>query len=693
MKEMSASRKIHFSISALAIATLVACGGGSSGTSTAQLSGVAAYGAPMAGATVTLTDSTGTIRNATAGADGGYTLDVTGLTTPFLLKASGSSGDAIKEYTALVVSAPKAGETATANVTPLTHALVTMVSSDGTSPNEFTDVNKLKGLDTSKLSTALTNLQAVLKDVLADAQLPANFDPLTISFKADRTTPADTLLDTIKVSISDQGVALTNARVPVADTTNNTSVATVTLKGTSATAPAALPKPSVNVSDLKGLDAFIKDANACLALAPSDRASKDSAGAYTFKGACANVSGFDTLNYKAYGYSLNQLWGARLLEQIPDNSTMLTPEFLLFLDGGNKALVRLASTSPNGGRVYFETAAKTSSGWQIIGNQRNYDASVSVRFYRQSDLSTNGYTIPSTYTNSVDAGKNVGKLDAYSSRLVFSFNQSGPNGSNVYAVRVKGPGLPTNGIVLTRSSACGTGDYLGFYSNNGTLPATSTALPTTSSSNSWVLDVANFGPAYKGADFYNQYRGLTSTGLPSTSTGNNIATTPVSMSSIPEFALYNWEVFTTSSGSNPATFTSRIITRPLAASEGGKLPWASLKQDALDYIDPNNTAKNVELTSAMFSWNTSTPAVTSAYLYGSNTAGRMNMGQSVAKLGDTSISLSTASESDGNGKVCSYAKVPNFSAMAGYREVGLRQTTDRGLTLQQYSYHTGRTAN
>ena len=34
---------------------------------------------------------------------------------------------------------------------------------------------------------------------------------------------------------------------------------------------------------------------------------------------------------------------------------------------------------------------------------------------------------------------------------------------------------------------------------------------------------------------------------------------------------------------------SIIITRPLAASEGNKLPWASLNQDALDYINPSNT--------------------------------------------------------------------------------------------------------
>lgn len=697
MKNLPVSRQIQFSLSTLAIATLVACGGGGGGgTNTAQLTGVAAYGAPMAGATVTVNDATGNNKSVTAGADGSFSIDVTGLTAPFLLKAIFNSGDSVKEYSSLVVSAPKTGETSTANVTPLTHALVTMVSSDGTSPNEFAEASKLKNLDTSKLSTALTTLQAVLKDVLADAQLPSTFDPLTISFKADRASAADTLLDTIKVSVSDQGVALTNARVPASDT-GGSSVATVTLKGTS-DSPASLAKPTVDVSELKGLDAFMRDANTCLALAPADRVSKDSLGSYTFKGACANVTGFDTVNYKSNGYSLNQLWGARLLEQIPANSTLLTPEFLLFLDSGNKALVRLASTSASGGRVYFETAAKTATGWQIIGNQRNFDASVGVRIYRQTDLSTNGWTIPSIYTNSTDAGKNVGKFDAYTSRLSFSFNQSGPNGSNVYAVRVKGPGLPASGIVMARSSACGTKDYLGFYRNNGTLPAASTtALPTSSSSTSWTLDVKNIGSSYKGSDFYNQYRGLSNTGAPSTSTSNNTAAQAVDMKSIPEFALYTWEVFTTVSGSTPAeTFTSRIVTRPLAASEGSKLPWANLNQDALDYIDPSNASKNVEQTTASFSWalpNTAAPAVTSAYIFGSNTAGRMNMGQSVTKLGDTRVNLVANAEADGNGKVCSYAKVPTFTATEGYREVGLRQTTDRGLTLQQFSHHTARVAN
>lgn len=603
----------------------------------------------------------------------------------------------------MITTAPKAGETATANVTPLTHAIVTMASSDGTNPNEFTNTDKLKALDASKVSIALSNLQASLSSVLVNAQLPANFDPMTASFRADRNNAADVLLDTIKVAVSDQGVSLTNARAPIDDASSGTQTNTVTLKGTQSTAPLALPAPTVTAVNMKGLDSFQVQINKCLALAPSSRASKDTNGVITLQSDCANISAFAS-NYKGYGYTLSQLWGNRFLEGIPENSTLDTPEFLLFLNSGTKALVRLATRSSSGGRVYYETAEKTNDTWQVTGNQRNYDASIGVRLNKQTDLSTNGWTIPSTYTNSVDKGTNVGKFDAYSSRLNFVFNQQGPNGSDVYAVRVKGPGLPSAGIVLARSSSCGTNDYLAFFRNNGTLPSLASnapALPSNSATSAWVLDVASFGNNYKGTEFYKQYRGMTTTGSPSSSTSNNIAPTAINMNEIPEFALYTWEVFTVASGTVAAeSFTSRIITRPLAATEGAKQPWATFSADSLEYLNPNSIAKAGELTTATISWtlpSASAPKVTSAYVYGSAAAAsgtvRMNMGQAIAKLGDTNLTVTASAESDGAGQTCTYAKVPGFTSTADYREIGTRQTTDRGLVLQQFSFHTGRAAN
>jgi hypothetical protein len=694
--------KLQIGLTTLASACLLACGGSNTtASSDAQMTGTAAYGSPMAGAAIVLTDAAGQTVSATSGADGTYTVKVTGFTAPFLVKASLGSGDSVKEYLALVTAAPKVGETGTANVTPLTHALVTMASSDGASPNEFSDTAKLKALDSTKLTAALGNLQTALKEVLADAGLPGTFDPLTSTLKADRNSPADVLLDTIKVTVSDQGVGLTNARVPVNNDSETSNSATVTIKGTPTVAPAALPKPTVAVADMKGLDGLQIELNNCLALAPAARASKAVNGVYTLLGACANMTGFAS-NYKGYGYTLSQLYGPRLLNTIPEGSSLDTPEFLLFLDNGNKALVRLASKSKSGGLVYFEIAAKGADGkWTIVGNQRDFDASIGTALYRQADLSTYGSTIAATAVNSPDKGKNIGRFNAYSSRLNLNFNPQGPNAANVYAVRVKGPGLPTSGVVLARSSGCGTNDYLAFYSNNGSLPAAALATPTSSTGNQWILDVKNMGTDYTGTDFYNQYRGLATNGSPSTSTANITAATPVDMQTITEFAVYTWEVFKTASGSTPAaTFTSRIVARPLAPSEGSKQPWANLSADTLDYLKPASTSKTGELSTASVGWSlpsTTAPVVASAYMIGSGTANgtavTMNMSQSVAKLGDTSLSLTAAAESNGLGQACTYDKLPAFTATTGSRSAGTRQTTERGLRLQSYSYHSGRTAN
>lgn len=689
-----------FVVSCISAATLIACGGGGGGGGDAKvstISGVAAYGAPLAGASITVMDATGKSANpATSAADGSYFVDVTGLTAPLLVKASGESGDAVREYLTLLTSTPAAGQTTTANVTPLTTALVSMASSDGASPGEFASADKLKALDSAKLAKALSNLQAALKDVLADAGLPANFDPTAATFKADRSSAADVLLDTIKVSVSDQGVSLTNVRVPVDETTDTAPTSTVTLKGTEA-APAALAKPAVASAALKGLDYLQTQINACLALAPDDRAALTATGEYTLKGACNQITGY-AANYKAWGYTLSQLWGRRLFNNIPANSTLEPIEFLLFMNDGKKAMVRMASRSSNGGTVFFEVAEKGDDGtWKIVGNQRNYDAGVEVRMLRASDKSTNGLVIPSTFTSNADAGKNVGFFDYYESRLSFNFDQQGPNGGGVYAVRVKGAGLPDKGLVLTRSSSCGTQNNLVLYRNDGTLPplpaSNMSTPPASATSGSWTLDIANYGDRYKGTDFYNQRRGLNSTGAPSTNVGNRFSPKAVDMKTIPEFALYKWEVFTIASGTTPAdTFTSRIVTRPLAASEGAKQPWANPSTAMLGYVNPTDTAKAAELTGADLSWNL---PFASAYVHGESGSPlqRLSIGKRVSKLGDTSVTATAAQEADGNGTPCANTKLPAFTATTGYREIGLRQTTERGLVLSQFAYHAARAGN
>lgn len=47
---------------------------------------------------------------------------------------------------------------------------------------------------------------------------------------------------------------------------------------------------------------------------------------------------------------------------------------------------------------------------------------------------------------------------------------NGSNATGVYAVKITGTSLPEKGLVLARSSVCGTGDSMTIYSGDGTLP-------------------------------------------------------------------------------------------------------------------------------------------------------------------------------------------------------------------------------
>ena len=696
----------HGVISSIAAAALVACGGGGTATPTdtsAYVSGTAAYGAPLANASITVQDSTGKTVTATADSAGLYRALVTGFTSPLLVTAIGNSGDAVRTYRALMSATVAAGITGHANVTPLTDAIVAMASSDGKSPEEFADVAKLKGIDPDRLAKAVSALAAIIKDVAADLGV-ANFDPLTAEFKADRSSGGDKLLDTIKVSIDSSGVSLRNVAIPLdTDAAGAPAAATVVIKDVATAVAGALPK-SVVTDSATLVDTWVAQVNKCLALPQASRVSTDSADMpIALLGDCANISGFAN-NYKRNGYTLLQYWGNQLRNVLPDGATINPPEvqgYLKNVAGEVLAIVRISYSSPKGTGSYFEVARKVGAVWSVEGNQRKYDASIGFRVFRRTDVSTNHY-VPSF---GPDKGKDVGNFSAYLTSFRLSFNQSGPNGADVYAIRVKGPGLPVLGLVMARSSACGTGDYMSFYSNNGVIPAAPAVnsifpLVTTSAGNTYEIGLAPFGRDFTGSDFYNEYRGRNSDGTPSTRVGNSIAPAPVDVTTIPELAAYTFEVFKAGSTAVADTFIVRNVAKPFAVDFVAKLPWATQSDGNLKFADPT-AAFTGELSSAALSWTTpvGAPWVTSAYLFGSGNDTsttpvfrRMNMGSPVKSLGDASLTVLAAEERDGNNTPCAYAKVPPFTVTTGYREVGLRQSRLDGTSMQQSVNHQGRVA-
>lgn len=641
----------------------------------------------MGGAVITATDATGKTAKTTTSADGKYSLGLAGFTAPVAVTATLPSGGAVKVYRALLDSLPTEGSV-NANVTPLTDAVAALTSGTADAGAFTKDLIRLKQLDSAKLAAANNLLKTVLGNVTTELGVASDFDPLKTPFDADRTSGADKLLETVKVTTTELGITLTNVRVSVS---SGSDVVSVTIAPDATQAPTALPKPTIT-TDYKPLDSWVSQLNQCLAMAPVSRVSVDTSGEPTaLQGDCAKISGFSS-SYLRNGYSLLQRWGKVLLA-LPQGAQAQLPETVGFFKsdaGRDQIFFRVAVNTAKGGTSYEEVAEKDDSGqWHVVGNQLPFDASISVRVVRVDDVSTNPW-VPFA---GPDKGLKVGTFSRYESTMSLNFNQAGPNAAEVYAVRVTGPGLRSGGYVMARSSSCGTGDYLAYYSDNGSLPPATLSMPSGTASSTWHLTAKPIGTGYTGTDFYNELRGRNLDGTPLAH--SNYAPVPVDLSTIPDLANYTWEVFTVASGATPsATFRTRLSTRPVGPDHGDKLPWATASAKSLEYTDPTVTSKAGALSSVILSWTVSPdmPVVYAAYVFGDSRGASgplrgINVGGPVPEFGATTATYFAAAETNGLGQACTTTAIPSFSATTGYREMGMRQLTDKSLGLYQITQH------
>ncbi|RJG07712.1 carboxypeptidase regulatory-like domain-containing protein [Noviherbaspirillum cavernae] len=537
-----------------AITALTACGGGGgsadSGTPATKapvvtlVRGTAASGAPFAGATVTLTDVNGTQKTTTAGADGGYSIDVKGMTAPFVVTATGTTGGITATYVAVLADTVSDGETKTVNVTPLTTAIAALLS-DANNPLDMTDLAKLKAKATpAEVKKVVDALKSVLANVVtASGADAATFDPVKSAFKADRTG-LDAVLDTIKVAITSDGVVLVNAFAPIAenqaDPTAAPAPSVVLTRGNVATPPGALVAPTIAPSTVV-INRLQEQLNACFALAADNRVTKTGPIVTDLKGACEVVDGFDRALYKYNGYTLFQWYGGLLSDPAMDGAIFGAPEILTLVKtaaGAEQAIIRLPYKRADGstGHVMdmaqkISPATATDSGWRIIGNQLDYDVAVEARFSRGNNPANNG------------------KI-AYQSGLRLQFNAIGL-AFDVHQVKVTGPGLPAAGVVLARSSSCGTANYFAVANKTGDLSVTATSNVSTSFALSGAFAD---GSSYTWS-----------------SSSPNFASAPVTdFSAFKPFGRYKFEVYRSASDKK-AEFYTRSIAAPIAASYGPSL--------------------------------------------------------------------------------------------------------------------------
>jgi len=236
---------VPFTLGAVALAMLSACGGGGSSDATApvpptppvtptHLRGTAAVGAPMTQGTLRVLDSTGTVvaGNVAINADGTYDAGVLTGTGPWRLEACGYTG---ANYGCIYSVAQAAG---TANVTPLTSAMITLAT--GHTPDTLM-ADGASAPSASALDAAQTQLQAGLAGTLSDAGVAANFDFTTGSLAAGTRTGYDRVLDAVQVSTGTDAGAFVQVTPRLGDgnlyLTQGSTTGTITTSASAAALP------------------------------------------------------------------------------------------------------------------------------------------------------------------------------------------------------------------------------------------------------------------------------------------------------------------------------------------------------------------------------------------------------------------------------------------------------------------------
>lgn len=182
--------------------------------STQLLSGVAAAGAPINGI-VYLKDSETPHREISSiiAADGSFSLDVSSLTAPFLIKAVGTvNGDNLTLFSFSTV----AGVT---NINPLSHLVVAVAngSDDLTNLYDNPDPTRMQAIKDS-LSSSMSKVQTVLQPTLSRFEA-ANTNFISDSYVTNHQK-LDLFLDLVSISVN-------NGNVTIVDKTANNSISSL----------------------------------------------------------------------------------------------------------------------------------------------------------------------------------------------------------------------------------------------------------------------------------------------------------------------------------------------------------------------------------------------------------------------------------------------------------------------------------
>jgi hypothetical protein len=178
--------KMHRISLLLLVLILAACGGSGNGgvSNSTTLKGTVATGAPLGSGTVTVLDSDGKSVTATTDSNGLYSVNVESLKPPMIIQFSGYSatGVPIKLYS--LIEKKNNGSSITANITPITDAMLTLIS--GESGSNFYISPDFSKINSNSIETTNILLKNNLNTLMTATNTSSNFDFIKSEFSANK---------------------------------------------------------------------------------------------------------------------------------------------------------------------------------------------------------------------------------------------------------------------------------------------------------------------------------------------------------------------------------------------------------------------------------------------------------------------------------------------------------------------------
>ncbi|RKF46963.1 hypothetical protein BCY88_03150 [Paraburkholderia fungorum] len=550
---------------ALTLSILAACGGGTTSTSSSTaapgnstatptaMTGTVAIGDALVGANVLVIDSTGKNATTTSATSGSYSVPLSGLTAPFLIVATDPSGNNAPLYS--VVASVPSGSSAplVANVTPLTTAVTAQLTTDG-NPLDLTTLATLSSLVTpANVKASVSKLNSALSTILIQtggltAAAAGSFDPIGGAFTPNQTG-ADAVIDSVIVTPSPTG------GLQLASIANPNSV--ITLSSTAAAASTPLSAPTVQANYLAPL---LSQLGQCLSGTSS---------------ACS--SAIDA-SYLENGFTTFQTYHAGISAA---GSTITGVKTLTFIPAGTfpnvntqSALVQIFYTSASGVPNFATTVVQqlANGSWDIIGNQQAYNVSITSFLAQRQFLDTS------------DA--QYGRFESGLGISIPAGAAGTPNPVNLASASVTGPGINATAWLEPRNAVGSSSLALSARLLSGA-PTGGVTTNTNTSLYRWS---------------WQALPGNTGTYTPPSTNLGYYTPSPISTTSVPQFAIYTVTFYDTNGNQIGQPTKVMNPTPVLASSAGAGVSWQTLSSSVLSaFLNPNGSQAGAQA-SASVSW-------------------------------------------------------------------------------------------